>query len=97
MKTKVYVSGPMTGIKNLNIEAFEIAEKRLLEIGYDVVNPHKVCENVEPKTWNACMRADIKALMDCDEIYLLAGYSQSRGAMIERDLAKKLGMRVGYE
>lgn len=36
------------------------------------------------------MRADLKLLLDCDAIYLLKGYQNSKGAMIEYDLARIL-------
>lgn len=35
----VYLSGPMSGRENLNFPAFFEAEKRLLEMGYAVLNP----------------------------------------------------------
>ena len=40
------------------------------------------------------MRADIKALCDCDEIALLPGWENSTGAHVELNLAHRLGMRV---
>lgn len=39
MKTKVYIAGPMRGIKNFNREAFNLAEQDLRARGYDVYNP----------------------------------------------------------
>ena len=38
-KRRVYIAGPMTGIANFNIEAFNDAEKMLKGSGYDVINP----------------------------------------------------------
>ncbi len=37
---KIYISGKMTGIENLNREKFEVAEKFLRDNGFDPVNPH---------------------------------------------------------
>lgn len=40
------------------------------------------------------MKADIKLLMDCDAIYLLKGWEDSKGARIEKELAESLGYRI---
>lgn len=87
---RVYISGPITGIPYEEVEkAFSKAEIRLQEQGYEVVNP---LNNGLPTnaTWNEHMRADLKLLLDCDAIYLLKGYQNSKGAMIEYDLARIL-------
>ena len=36
-------------------------------------------------------------MMECDTIYLLDGWSASKGATIEHDLAWKLNMTILYE
>ena len=43
------------------------------------------------------MRHALKSILDCDAIFMLVGWSSSRGANIELDLAKKLGMGVMFE
>lgn len=91
---KVYISGPITGLPLETVyNNFTNAEVRLLEQGYEVVNP---LNNGLPResTWNEHMRADLKLLLDCDAIYLLKGYQNSKGAMIEYDLAIKLGYYI---
>lgn len=40
------------------------------------------------------MRADIKALCDCDHVVVLPGWEKSRGATLEVFIATQLGMRV---
>ncbi|WP_424766260.1 DUF4406 domain-containing protein [Paenibacillus sp. sgz302251] len=88
----IYISGPMTGHPEFNYPAFRLAAHRLRELGYSVISPHEI----EPyeKTWEGFMRADIKALMDCKKVATLAGWEESRGARIEVDLAKALGMEI---
>ena len=44
-------------------------------------------------TWADYMRADIRALLDCEAIALLPGWDQSRGARCEVSIAEDLGMR----
>ena len=37
---------------------------------------------------------DIKVMVDCDVIVLLPGWGRSRGALLERQIAIALGLRV---
>ena len=90
---RIYLSGAMTGCPDLNFPAFHAAAKALRERGLVVINPAEINIDGE-KTWHACMRADIKALCDCDEIALLPGWENSTGAHVELNLAHRLGMRV---
>jgi hypothetical protein len=41
---RVYISGPMTGLPDLNRTAFDAAEKRLTAQGHFVINPHRIGE-----------------------------------------------------
>ena len=92
---RVYISGPMTGHKDLNIPVFQAAETLLTNAGFPVVNPAKI--NPDPATgWTTAMRRDIRALMDCDCILMLPGWMESRGAKLEQHIAADLGMPVYY-
>jgi hypothetical protein len=42
------------------------------------------------------MRADIKALANCNTITMLPGWSDSKGARLENYLAIMLGMEIIY-
>lgn len=93
-RQKVYISGPITGLSFEKVEqAFNDAEIRLQEEGYEVVNP---LENglTKDHSWREHMKADIKLLMECNTIYLLKGYRTSKGAMVEYDLARILGYDI---
>lgn len=88
---RVYVSGPMTGLPELNFPAFHAAAAQLRALGLEVVNPAEL--NPDPAcTWQAAMREDIRALVDCDAIVLLPGWQNSRGARLELTVAQALGM-----
>lgn len=89
----------MTGMPGLNYEAFNDMAKTLSESGYEVVNPVEVCKDLprEGILWIDYMRPNIKALVDCDAIFMLIGWGNSKGAQIERRLAEDLGMSVMYE
>ena len=90
---QVYISGPMTGLPELNFPAFHTAAKALRAMGFKVTNPAEL--NPDPKAnWRACMRVDIKALCDCDGLVLLPGWEESDGAHLELHLAHRLGIKV---
>ncbi|QNB13454.1 DUF4406 domain-containing protein [Paraburkholderia tropica] len=90
---KLYIAGPMTGYAELNFPAFHAEAARLRALGFEIVNPAEI--NADPTAgWLECMRADVKQLVDCDGVALLPGWEQSRGATIERNLARDLGLRV---
>ena len=91
--TLAYLAGPMTGFAKFNHPAFHAAEKHLRGLGCHIVNPAK---NGLPigAPWETHMRRDIQMMMECDTIILLPGWEDSRGACIESDLARSLGMAV---
>jgi hypothetical protein len=94
---KIYLSGPMTGMPGLNRPMFELAESSLVKQGHEVVNPLKVSEHLGVDAgWEQYMRADIKALLDCDEIMLLKGWEKSRGAQLEMQIAHHVGMVINF-
>jgi nucleoside 2-deoxyribosyltransferase len=95
MKERIYISGPITGYKNNNREAFEEIENKLNSEGFEAVNLIKVCESLGDKApYGEYMRFDIRALTYCDSIYMLKGWKQSKGAMIEHLVAMAMGLKV---
>ena len=92
---KVYISGPMTGIADLNRPAFARAASYLRGIGHEPVNPHDIGD--AGLSWEENMRRDLRELLDCESIYLLAGWQQSKGAQFEFYVARKLGFSVVFE
>ena len=88
---KVYISGPITGIDFGNRLAFMAARCGLELCGYEVVDPSDVKLD-DDATWADYMRADLKLLLDCDYIYMLEGWEDSKGARLERGLAERLGI-----
>jgi len=96
MKPHIYISGPITGMPDLNFPAFHEAARLLRAAGYTVTNPAELDEQDAGKTltWEQYMRRDIKVLMDCDGVALLDGWEESRGACMEADIALQLSMQV---
>ena len=89
---RIYLSGPMTNMLDLNFPLFHTVTSALRNAGHIVINPAEL--NPDPGTWSECMRRDIKALMDCDTVATLPGWQDSRGASLEVHIGKALGMRV---
>lgn len=102
----IYISGPMSGLLEMNFPAFAEAATRLRGLGHMVVSPHEVTlpeypAGYKPVTeaertamWLAFMRADIKQMMDADTVVTLPGWAKSKGANIEIDIALGLHMPV---
>lgn len=90
--SKVYISGKVTGLRNYKA-IFEEAEKKLNALGLMPINPVKNGE-VPGWKWEDYMKKDIKLLLDCDFIYRLPNWNESKGAQIENELAKTLGIPV---
>jgi len=90
---RVYIAGPMTGYAELNFPAFRLEATALRAVGLEVVNPAEL--NVDPSAgWSACMRVDIAHLVTCDRIHLLPGWSRSKGASLEHQIGRALGLLV---
>ena len=92
---RIYLSGPMSGLPELNFPAFHAAAAQLRTQGLDVVNPAEISAS-QPGDWQACMRADIAALVGCDTIALLPGWERSQGAHLELHIAHRVGLHVAY-
>lgn len=92
-KTRVYISGPMTGIAEHNFPAFNKAAYDLFVMGYDPVNPADKGE-IDGWTWEDYLRHDIELLVKCDAIFMLPGWESSKGAKLERFIADQLKMKV---
>lgn len=88
---KIYLAGPMTGIKDLNFPAFHAEAARLRALGHTVVNPAELNADASAP-WADCMRVDIAELVACDTVALLDGWTASRGARLEHHIALELGM-----
>lgn len=90
---KIYISGPISGLPNGNLEAFLDAERQLQDAGHTPVNPHR---NGLPSsaTWEQHMRIDLKMLANCDAVAVLPGCNKSRGVAEELALARKMLMPI---
>lgn len=90
---KIYLAGKVSGLSRVEAsQKFGAAEKKLIDQGHEVVNPLNLVDFHD--TWENAMKICIKALLDCEEIYLLPCWKESRGATIERALTISLKMPI---
>lgn len=105
---KIYISGKMTGLKDFGFEYFKKAEEYLLKnysnLDIEIINPiyiandkskelKKDLDKIDRKTF---LKEDIKQLVECDVIALLPNYVDSKGALLERQIALGLNMDIIY-
>ena len=107
----VYIAGPMRDRPEFNFPAFFDAAWRLESQGYTVYNPaqHDIeCNvNVIGLTGLAAeltnfdirkaMKWDCAAICECDAIYMLHGWEDSKGACVEIALAELLELEILYQ
>lgn len=91
---RVYLAGKMTGIKNLNFEAFARAADKLRVEGHAVFNP--AAANLEGMPLHQIMAYVLSRLCECEAIALLPGWWRSGGARIEWLLAKYIKLKIIY-
>ncbi|MBQ1776570.1 MAG: DUF4406 domain-containing protein [Acidaminococcaceae bacterium] len=99
MTTRVYLSGPITGLSEEEyIRRFARAEQHYKTAGYEVVNPvtigQELQKTIPQPTWGDYMKVDLEALATCTHIALLEGWEQSEGAQCEKREALKLGLEI---
>lgn len=96
MNKRIYISGKITGIEKQAPELFSNAAHQLKSAGYTVLNPMTLLHNHD-LTWESYMKVDIRAMLTCDEVYMLSNWTDSKGAKIEHAIALMLGLKIKYE
>lgn len=90
----IYLSGPMSGLPDLNKPAFNAMASKLRRAGYAVINPAELDAKESCDSWEACLQRDIRALTRCEAIATLPGWKRSRGANLEIYIGKALSYPV---
>lgn len=95
---KIYISGKITGYPidhakcKFRESAFDLKIK-----GYETVNPFDLSVTEPSKTWKDYMGDDLRGLLNCDAIFMQKDWGQSKGARIEYQVAKELGLKIIFE
>ena len=88
----IYISGPMTGLKNLNAANFEFAVDIVKQMNAKaVLTPHCLPEGLE---YDDYMHIDYAMVDVADIIVVLPGWSQSPGSLKELDRAMLKGKKI---
>jgi len=90
----VYIAGKMTGLPDLGKAQFDAAAERLRSQGHIVLNPAELPAGMPRARYMPLCLAMLGA---ADAIYMLAGWQDSPGAMIEHSYAAYQGKRRLYE
>ena len=90
---KIYIAGPMTGIKDFNRSEFNKAAEELGN-SYIALNPAILPSGLKQSEY---MDICLSMIRCCDCVYALKGYKASLGALAEIALANKLGLTVIYQ
>lgn len=94
MPKKIYIAGPMSGMPEFNNTAFISKASELAQEGHIVLNPAVLPAGMK---WEEYMYICITMVSVADEIYMLKGWEESKGANIEHKEALAQGKSVVYE
>lgn len=92
-KETVYIAGAITDDPEYKTK-FRKAQKKLQKAGFKVFNPATFPEGLE---YEAYIRISRAILREVDNIYMLKGWEDSVGAVIEFEYATSLGKGVFME
>lgn len=109
---RAYIAGPIAGVPDARLR-FSTAADYLADLGWDTTNPFDVPAHPHdgecPPTGHGSgeansehnshchMRADLKAMLDCDAIFMLHGWEYSSGARTEFEAARAAGLTIHYQ
>ena len=99
-KKKIYISGPISGLDlNVAMENFKNAKIKAIEVtgnDYEPVSTFDYTTDFQQE-WKDYMKEDIKKLCDCDAIFMMKGWENSRGANMEYFIATQLELERFYQ
>lgn len=95
--SKVYISGPITGVENYDL-LFMSAHEKLKNIGKNVLDLVEMTKNLTVQLeYETYMKIAFALIDDADEIYMIEGWERSAGANRELGYAIGKGKKVIYQ
>jgi len=88
----IYILGPMRGVGKLNFHEFNKWAKRLRMQGWTVFNPAETIADL--KSPKAYIMLDIAVVAECDAVFRLKNWENSKGARVENALADFLDLEI---
>ena len=88
---RLYVSGPVTGKENRNVDDFKRTRAFLMDAGYQVVIPTDLVNDPPTMTRGQITCRCLSELLNCDGVALLRGWRRSPGACLEVAVATACG------
>lgn len=86
---KIYLSGKVSDLPPEEVRAkFAQAADQIRALGHEPVSPLDSGIDYDDK-WEKHIAADIAMLLECDAIYLLKDWKDSKGARIEKAVASE--------
>lgn len=97
MKKKIYLSIPISGKDYAEQFNHAFNTRVMLEMNsMEVVTPFDIIKNPETP-YPDCMGACVKALLECDGIFLCKGWQESKGCKAELQIALAYDMEIMLE
>lgn len=102
-----YIAGPMRGLPENNFPMFFDVEEKLSQLGYTSLNPARMDEEILGLTaryalpTTAALRdfmiRDLPAMLkECNNVVLLPGWQNSRGACVEAYVGYMCGLGIDF-
>ena len=98
---RVFLSGPMTGIKDYNFPMFNHVAEVLRKCGYEVVNPVDICKKYKKErvlsdkaVFAAMIAEQQESERTCNALVLLPGWENSKGVRLELKTAIEQNMSI---
>jgi len=95
----IYLSGAITGQDPKEVcRVFKEAGRKVKSLEHEYRTPLAIPppEDEEKDKWLYYMKKALRIALDCDAVYCLEGWNKSKGATIERNLFRNLGMKIYY-
>jgi hypothetical protein len=93
-KLRAYISGPMSGRPEWNFPAFRKAAREWRKRGWRVMDPSRSFGGRTDLPRSVYMRKDVAMLLRVDAVVVLDGWETSKGARLEVEIARQLGLDV---